>query len=101
MGDIWRAGLPPAERSRTAWLPALWWVSWLLAAPPVHVRSGKTSAAWIIPPDGWLSFALYAIAGLTLIEIVRRVSTGPVGWPDVGPDDPMAGGGQHLAATSI
>ena len=31
MGDIWRAGLPAEQRGETAWLPALWWTSWLLS----------------------------------------------------------------------
>lgn len=83
MGDIWRAGLPPARRSMTAWLPALWWASWLLAVPPVHARTGETTATWLIPPDGWISFTCYAIAGLTLIAIIRRVSSGPVGSPGI------------------
>lgn len=78
MGDIWRAGLPPAQRSRTAWLPASWWVSWLLGMPPTYVQTGTTSARPQFP-DGWVSLAFFAVAGLTLIAIVRAVSTGPIG----------------------
>jgi len=91
MGDIWRAGLPPARRSRTAWLPVLWWISWLLAT---------ARATWAVPPDGWVSFTCYAIAGLTLIAIVRTVSTGPVGSPGTGADEPFSTACSHLAATS-
>lgn len=82
MGDIWRAGLPSDERSRTAWLPACWWISWLLADPLVHFRNSKATMGGPQFPDSWLSFAFFAIAGLTLIAIVRTVSTGPVGWPN-------------------
>src|SRR6266446_5906774 len=35
MGDIWRAGLPVAQRRRTAWLTALWWTTWLLGGVTV------------------------------------------------------------------
>lgn len=30
MRDIWRASLPPSSRSKAAWLPSVWWISWLL-----------------------------------------------------------------------
>jgi hypothetical protein len=101
MGDIWRAGLPPARRSRIAWLPALWWVSWLLAMPPMHIRTGKTTQAWFgLPPYGWLSFACYAIAGLTLIAIIRTVSAGPAGSRGTQAGDPFSAASSHLPSPS-
>jgi len=83
MGDIWRAGVPPAQRSGTAWLPVSWWVCWLLTAPPLWIRIGSLprSAADGLT-HGWLSFVFFALAGLALITIVRTVSNGPVGIPD-------------------
>ena len=76
MGDIWRAGLEPAYRARVAWLPALWWAAWLLATGPAP-EFGKRQF-----PDGWLTFAFFAMAGLVLLAIVRAVSSGPVGVPN-------------------
>lgn len=74
MGDIWRAGLPPERRARTAWLPAVWWVSWLL--------SGAGSARYGPHfPHSWLTLGVYGIASLTLIAIIKIVSSGPVGEP--------------------
>lgn len=79
MGDIWRAGLPPDERSRTAWLPAWWWLSWLLAE---SIGISKKTMGELHFPTSWLPFAFFAIAGLTLIAIIGTVSTGPVGRPN-------------------
>lgn len=96
MGDIWRANLPPAQRRRTAWLPALWWVNWLLAAPPPRIHSSRASASAgsfsLGPPlpDGWLSFLFFAMAGLTLMVIGGVVPGGPVGSPNP-VSDPVAG----------
>lgn len=84
VGDIWRAGLPPDERRGIAWLPVLWWVSWLLA-PPLWIRSTPRRNSqplvsfWAPLPDGWFSFAFFAMAGLLLIAIIGTVSDGPVG----------------------
>ncbi len=76
MGDIWRAGLPAAQRHKTAWLPALWWTTWLLAGfgqrhPWPHL-SANTPAATLY---------LLAASAVTLIAIIRIVSSGPVGSP--------------------
>lgn len=76
MGDIWRAGLPAAQRHKTAWLPALWWTTWLLAGfgqrhPWPHL-SADTSA---------VSLCLLAASAVTLIAIIRIVSWGAVGSP--------------------
>lgn len=74
MGDIWRAGLPPERRTSTAWLPAVWWVSWLLNG----VGSARYGPDF---PHGWLTLCGYGIASLTLIAIIKIVSSGPVGAP--------------------
>lgn len=74
MGDIWRAGLPPERRASTAWLPAVWWVSWLLNG----VGSARYGPHF---PHSWLALGGYAIASLTLIGIIKIVSSGPVGEP--------------------
>ena len=76
MGDIWRAGQPEQQRQRTAWRPALWWASWLLAALGQRHPWPYLSAA-----TGPASLGLLAVAGATLIAIIRIVSAGPVGSP--------------------
>ena len=87
MGDIWRAGLPAARRHKTAWLPALWWTTWLFAGfgqrhPWPHL-SGDTST---------LSMCMLVISAITLIAIICVVSDGPVGSPHPGqlPAQPAA-----------
>jgi hypothetical protein len=81
MGDIWRAGLPPAERAWTAWLPVSWWVSWLASAPLLWIQTGSSAKSDGGLTHGWLNFVFFAIAGLTLMAIIHRVSNGPVGIP--------------------
>jgi hypothetical protein len=84
MGDIWRAGLPEQQRRKTAWLPALWWICWLLSGlsfgaekmsatsdPAPHIAANTNSA----------SLAFLALAGAMLIAIIQIVSDGPVGSP--------------------
>jgi hypothetical protein len=79
MGDIWRAGLPAGQRRKTAWLPALWWASWLLAGfgqrqPWPHLSADTgTASLWLL-----------AVSGAILIAIIRVVSNGPVGSPHPG-----------------
>lgn len=78
MGDIWRAGLPPERRTSTAWLPAVWWVSWLLnGVDPIRTDAQFKHGPRY--PHNWLTLCLYAIASLTLIAIIKIVSSGPVG----------------------
>jgi len=76
MGDIWRAGLPTEQRHKTAWLPALWWTTWLFGGfgqrHPWPQLSADTPAA---------SLSLLAASAVTLIAIIRIVSSGPVGSP--------------------
>lgn len=85
MGDIWRAGLPAAQRKKTAWLPALWWTAWLLSGlSSGPSRSGGSSGFSIQPSlPGASSFSLSALAisGALLIPIVRAVSARPVAGP--------------------
>jgi hypothetical protein len=85
MGDIWRAGLPPPQRHRVAWLPALWWTFWLLSGLSFGERAmsppnslGVPHLATGTPPA---SLCFLAIAGVMLIPIIFIVSYGPVGSP--------------------
>jgi hypothetical protein len=48
MGDICRAGLPADRRGKTAWLPAVWWTSFLLSGLTSHSR--ETSAKHYLMP---------------------------------------------------
>ena len=82
MGDIWRAGLPPARRTRTAWLPVLWWISWLLLTAQLGLNEAgtRTGHSWHSRRTGPAS-ALFGIAALTLLVIIEIVSNGPVGEP--------------------
>ena len=83
MGDIWRAGLAQ-ERSKTAWLPALWWATWLFGGGP-RVLSGSPAAGagriiLSMSPGIWsASLIPLAVAAVTLVAITRTVSNGPVG----------------------
>jgi hypothetical protein len=83
VGDIWRAGLPAQKQRRVAWLPALWWTSWLLEGIVNSVRTGPRAGhdAFVVFefPHNWLGFGLLLVAGVTLIAIVEKVSAGPVG----------------------
>ena len=82
MGDIWRAGLPAWQRRKIAWLPALWWTSWLISGlsfgaqaksdDPVPHISASTPA---------FVLCSLATAAATLIAVIRIVSDGPVGSP--------------------
>ena len=84
MGDIWRAGLPPQQRRKTAWLPAVWWTCWLLSGFSFGVRkmsANPGTVPHIAASTQTASLCFLAIAGLTLIAIIRTVSAGPVGSP--------------------
>jgi hypothetical protein len=84
MGDIWRAGLPEPQRRRTAWLPAMWWTGWLLSGLSFATRARPANSS-VIPhlsaSTPVISLCFLAVAGATLIAIVRTVSAGPVGSP--------------------
>ena len=88
MGDIWRAGLPAGPRKRMAWLPALWWASWLLTGvlSPTgdSLRSGRTGS-WLQLPHSWLSLCVFGIAGVMLMSIIQISSSSPVGATGVPP----------------
>ena len=90
MGDIWRAALPPRQRARTAWLPVIWWTSWLLAAfsyghdlDAVHARPAAVPGPGPdLAVNTWpLSLVFLLLAGGALIAIIHRISAGPVGSP--------------------
>jgi hypothetical protein len=86
MRDIWRAGLAPEYRDRTAWLLSLWWASYLLPkAVSLASPDGRPDQRWydtFLLPENWFSLSFFAIAGILLIAIIRIVSRGPVGWPN-------------------
>jgi hypothetical protein len=104
MGDIWRAGLPPTQRGKTAWLPALWWTAWLLSQ--LYEAGGQRS--WIssgpsqsgsssglslsLPGASSFSLCVLAISGALLIAIIRAVSAAPVaGAPAAAAPNPPCG----------
>lgn len=84
VGDIWRAGLPAARRGKTAWLPALWWTSFLLG--DLTVQSRRTSTEHYFTPHlsgdtSTFSMCMLMTSAITLIAIIYLVSNGPVGSP--------------------
>lgn len=87
MGDVWRAGRPDDQRRKTAWLPAFWWLGWLLSGLSFGVRTHPSRLdpqVTASTPDGLL--LVVAITGLLLIAIVRTVSYGPVGTRPLAPE---------------
>jgi len=85
MGDIWRAGLRERQRKHGAPLPALWWTCWLASGVTVGMPgdSANSGPSPHLVADTWpWSLVILGITGALLIEIVRRVSIGPVGSPD-------------------
>ncbi|MGE5134307.1 MAG: DUF4328 domain-containing protein [Gemmatimonadota bacterium] len=95
MADIWRAGLPDDQRKRPAWLPAAWWVCWLLTWFTgfwlYSNQAGSFSNAGITlsPGSTLLSKVFEAAAAVLLILVVRAVSTTGVGrGPAPGLPDP-------------
>ncbi len=84
MGDIWRAGLPAGLRTKTAWLPVVWWTTWLLAG--LTIGGKAKNYPWPNLAAGTLTVSLccLAVSGLTLIAIIRTVSAGPLGSPRPG-----------------
>jgi len=97
MDDIWQASFPRRPRGWVAWLPMLWWTSWVLSeallvlnwGAVVALRIWTSQPAGSVPaasygphlPDSWPGFCVFAVAGLTLIAIVRTISHGPRGAP--------------------
>jgi Domain of unknown function (DUF4328) len=85
MGDIWRAGLPAEQRGETAWLPALWWTSWLLSGLGIFGAGVMAVNSGLVPhiaaDTNSASLCFLAVAGALLIAIIRTVSDGPVGSP--------------------
>ena len=80
LGDIWRAGLPERKRNRTAWLPALWWVGWLLSTfSDGRAPGGYRFVPAVFPATGWMRLTIIALDGLALIAIIGTISNGPVG----------------------
>lgn len=101
MGDIWRAGLPAAQRKKTAWLPALWWTAWLLSGLGVGgqrswvssgpSQSGSSSGFSLqiqssLPGASSFSLGALAISGALLIPIIWTVNARPVAGDGGVPD---------------
>ena len=84
MGDIWRAGIPARQRHKIAWLPALWWATWLLSGVTVG-RAGTSPQdyPWLhLSGDIWPgSLGFLAVSGVMLMALIRVISSGPVGSP--------------------
>jgi hypothetical protein len=78
MGDIWRAGLPEDRRHKVAWLPALWWTTWLLGTAGPR---GPSEDFWpeLTGSTRIWTLCVLVVSGLTLLVIIRTVSRGPVG----------------------
>jgi len=84
MGDIWRAGIPARKRRRVAWLPALWWVTWLLSGLTAGQPANSVqSYAWPhVSGRTWSgSLGFLAASGILLIALIQLISSGPVGSP--------------------
>lgn len=83
MGDIWRAGLPLHRRRKIAWLPALWWSSWLLSGLGGGAADNAAHYPWPHLSGGtWVgSMGFLAASGAALIALIHIISTGPVGSP--------------------
>jgi hypothetical protein len=93
MGDIWRAGRPASRRNKTAWLPALWWASWLLSGVTIGTKAAQRYSMPHLTADTWTATLCFlAVSGATLIALIRTVSSGPVGSPHQGAFAPMPAG---------
>ena len=92
MEDIWQASFSRRPRGWVAWLPMLWWTSWIVSEALLVLNRGAVVALGIwssVPagsygphlPGSWPGFCVFAVAGLTLIAIVQGVSHGPLSRP--------------------
>lgn len=93
MGDIWRAGLPEEQRGRTAWLPVLWWITWLSVGVQTWKPQGVAQPGWHfngVTTGGSLGLCTLVLSGVLLIAIVGAVTGGPLGGPRV-PMAPLPG----------
>jgi len=95
MDDLLRASRPTWSRAGKTWLPLTWWISWTLFGSLYVLQRGSLLALGVFysssttpkhyglrPPDGWPSFCLFAVAGLTCIALIRAISQGELGTPD-------------------
>jgi hypothetical protein len=73
MGDIWRAHLPPQRRAKVAWLPAIWWASWLLTGVLSWDQAASANYGLQLAHN-WGSFFLFAVAASALMIIIQAVS---------------------------
>ncbi len=74
MGDIWRAHLPPHRRGKVAWLPGIWWASWLLTGVLSWDQAASSANYGLQLAHNWGSFFLFAVAASALMIIIQAVS---------------------------
>jgi hypothetical protein len=74
MADIWHAHLPPHRRGKVAWLPAIWWVSWLLTPMLSSDQTSSRANSGLQLANNWSSFVFFAVAASTLMTIIQTVS---------------------------
>jgi Domain of unknown function (DUF4328) len=74
MADIWHAHLPPHQRGKVAWLPGIWWASWLLTAFLSSHQSGSPTSYGLQLAHDWSSFFVFAVAASTLMIIIQTVT---------------------------
>ena len=104
MDGIWQASFPRRPRGPVAWLPTLWWASWVLWGALLVLNRGAVVVLelWFTSqppdpaalghggtgpnmPDSWPSLIAFAVSGLALIAIARTVSRGPLAAPAAAP----------------
>lgn len=74
MADIWRAHLPPHRRGKVAWLPGIWWASWLLTGLLSRHQAASSANYGLQLAHNWGCFFLFAVAASTLMIIIQAVS---------------------------
>lgn len=75
MGDIWRAHLPAGRRGKLAWLPLVWWTSWLATGILTWASADSSNTGYGLQlAHNWWGFSLFAIAASALGTIIQTVS---------------------------
>lgn len=74
MADIWQAHLPPHQRGKVAWLPGIWWASWLLTGILSWDRTASGTSHGLQLAHNWSGFFLFTVAASALIVIIQAVS---------------------------
>ncbi len=87
MADIWRANLPAQARMKPAVLPGIWWTCWLLLwftgirhFTSFYGSPRETASVYTLSPGStWISKIFVSAAAVTLLLIVRAISSGELG----------------------